>query len=232
MKRPPLVGIVVASLLFGVALTSCGERNHQPIGTSSPAASPSKPGSANPDQSGSEGSATTAPPTTEEPSPISSGGAPAAGVPLDTPTSTTDTATTGTSTAIDAQVTAVYDKFLQDVAGLDANLNQSWLDSLEQVATPKFVHAAQQQADAISHAQEHSTGSLKDDHQVIKITSSVSVSIFDCLDEKDWYLVEDSNGEPDPGITRGDYVGIADMLLQNGRWYVDVWQPSQGACSF
>jgi hypothetical protein len=152
--------------------------------------------------------------------------------PVASPPSSSTPATSSQTDAVDAELTSVYGTFLHDISGLDDNLNQSWVNALEQVATAKLVHAAQLQADNIASSQEHATGTLRDAHQVIEITSSISASIFDCLDEENWYLVENSNGKPDPGITRGYYVGIADLLSVNGRWYVDVWQPAQGSCRF
>jgi hypothetical protein len=130
------------------------------------------------------------------------------------------------------QLHAVYDTFLADISGLDDNLNQSWATSLQQVVTPRLLNAAEKQAETFLRAHEHGTGVIKDAHRVVKITGPTTASIFDCLDEVDWYLVEDASGQPDPGITRGDFVGIADLVLQDGRWYVDVWQSSQGQCRF
>ncbi|HVA05877.1 MAG TPA: hypothetical protein VNG12_03955 [Acidimicrobiales bacterium] len=126
----------------------------------------------------------------------------------------------------------MYDSFLQRISGLDDYLNQSWVQALRQDATAQLTAAAERQAESLLKAHEHGTGTLVDDHQVVEKTSSTTASIFDCLNEQQWYLVEDNGNRPDPGVVRGDFVGIANLVNQNGEWFVDVWQPSQRQCRF
>jgi hypothetical protein len=130
------------------------------------------------------------------------------------------------------EVQAVYTVFLTDLAGLDDYLNRSWFDALQQVATPGLVDAAQEAVDVIGQSQDHAVGTLRGDHESVTITGATTAAIVGCLDEKDWYLVSDTTGAPDPGVTRGYYVTIAKLLYQRGRWYVDIWQPTKGACQW
>jgi hypothetical protein len=213
-RRVPAPLIVTAA---AIGLAGCGLRVTPTRDTRSTTIVNSRAAST----TSTSGAPTTSTTTSTTPLPLS-GGEPG-------PESTTPV-TAGEDTT--AQLQAVYDTFLADISGLDDNLNQSWLTALQQVVTPRLLKAADEQAETFLAAHEHGTGTLKDAHQVVKITGSKTATIFDCLDEVDWYLVEDASGQPDPGIARGDFVGIADLVLQGGRWYVDIWQPSQGQCHF
>jgi hypothetical protein len=220
VRTPRVVALVIAAAAL-TGLAGCGLRvNPDQAGSTTTIANSGATSTTG--ATGTTETSTAAAPPSTTPLPVS--GSPSAG-----PQSTTPV-TAGEDTT--AQLQAVYDTFLADISGLDDNLNQSWLSAIKQVVTPRLLKAAQEQAETILAAHEHGTGTLKDAHQVVKVTGPATASIFDCLDEVDWYLVEDASGQPDPGITRGDYVGIADLILQDGHWYVDIWQPSQGQCRF
>jgi hypothetical protein len=126
----------------------------------------------------------------------------------------------------------VYKEFLQDISGLDDTLNASWISDLEQVATARMTKAAEEQADTIEASHEHTVGTLEDDHETVVMTGDTTASLFDCLNEDDWYLAEDNSDQPDPGVSRGYFVGLTDLVFQNGKWLVDIWQPAQGKCNF
>jgi hypothetical protein len=213
--------VFLAFLAAGV--TSCGLRVNRPA--AGPGIITSVPSTATTTTTGPPEPGSSAIPTTTNLPPLPTGGSNSPGQ-----SSLSPPTTAGASR--NTQLLAVYDRFLHDIAGLDDNLNQSWIAALKQVATARLVNAAERQAQSILNAQEHGIGSLQDDHQLTKITSSTTASVFDCLDEQHWYLIQNTTGQPDPGVTRGYYIGIADLVLQGGRWYVDVWQPSQGQCRF
>jgi hypothetical protein len=217
MTTPRLVSVLIATAAL-TGLAGCGLRVNPVRDTSTPTTVKS---TATTMTSTTQPSTAVSPPST---TPLPASGPQPAGAASTTPV------TAGEDTT--SQLQSVYDTFLSDISGLDDNLNQTWVSAIQQVVTARLLKAAEEQAETILAAHEHGTGTLKDAHQVVEVTGPATASIFDCLDEVDWYLVEDASGQPDPGITRGDFVGIADLVLQDGHWYVDVWQPSQGRCQF
>jgi hypothetical protein len=144
---------------------------------------------------------------------------------------TTSTATSG-SASTTSQIESNYHSFLVVLSGLDDNLNSSWLSAMQSVATARLVLATQRDAGAIEQAHEHGVGTLAVDHEVVKVLNHTQATVFGCLDEYDFYLVQDANGEPDPAVSRGDFVGVADMVMVDGRWKVDVWESEQGHCTY
>ena len=217
----------MATALGGLVLSACGERAPlQPPGTSATASTYS-----------TKRSSTTSIPTTTSTSSLSPNQSttPPSGGDIGTREASTTIPTSNVSTAANAQTSQiedVYGSFLRDIAELDDTLNASWIADLQKVATSRLVKAAEEQADTIEAAHEHTVGTLADAHETVVMTSGTAASLFDCLNEEDWYLVEDSTNQPDPEVTRGYFVGLADFVLQGGHWYVDVWQPAQGACHF
>jgi hypothetical protein len=130
------------------------------------------------------------------------------------------------------QIESDYHSFLVLLSGLDDNLTSNWSTALQGVATARLVLAAQRDAAAIEQAHEHGVGTLTVDHEVVKLLSGTQATVFGCLDEYDFYLVQDANGQPDPAVSRGDFVGVADMVEVSGQWRVDVWESEQGHCTY
>jgi hypothetical protein len=145
---------------------------------------------------------------------------------------TTMTTTTSGSESTTNQIESDYHTFLVDLSGLDDNLNSSWSSALQTVATARLVLATQRDAAAIAQAHEHGVGMLMVDHEVVKAINASQATVFGCLDEYDFYLVQNANGQPDPAVSRGDFIGVADMVLVNGQWKVDVWESEQGHCTY
>jgi hypothetical protein len=127
---------------------------------------------------------------------------------------------------------AAYETYLYDVSGLDDNLNQTWVPPLSQVATISLAQATVRAAAAILRAHEHGVGQLRDDHLGLTLHGPTSASITDCQDEKDFYLVSDGSGEPDPAITRADFVGTAELTVQAGHWLVAVFTTTHTECNY
>lgn len=213
---------VTVVVLVAFLLTACGQRGAPTLSVISNTSVPSSADNGATTSLAPSSSTTpmAATPTTRDP-------ATSAG-----PTVTSPSVTTVPPGPEIAQVRAAYSSFLQDITGLDDTLNAGWISYLQQVATPRMIKAAEAQAISIFGAHEHTVGILKDDHQVVKITSTSTASVFDCLDELHWYLVEDASGQPEPAINRGYFVGVTDLVSENGHWLVDIWQPAQGMCHF
>jgi hypothetical protein len=130
------------------------------------------------------------------------------------------------------EVERVYETYLFDLSGLDDNLNRSWVPPLAEVATSGLGDATVRAAAAILRAREHGMGMLRDDQVVVKITDPSSASLVDCQDEKDFYLVDDATGRPDPAITRADFVGTAQLVNLKGRWYVSAFATTHVRCTY
>ncbi|MGP0032703.1 MAG: hypothetical protein ACLPVF_19640 [Acidimicrobiales bacterium] len=138
----------------------------------------------------------------------------------------------GTTITTTAEVTAAYESYLGDLSGLDDTLNQSYIGPLASVTTTRLAQASVRQAAAILAAHEHAVGTLRDDHVAITMTGPSSAALVDCQDEQDFYLVSDGTGTPDPFVGRGDFVGSAQLLLQNGHWLVDTFTTTHLPCSY
>ena len=142
--------------------------------------------------------------------------------------------TTDTTTAMTAQrvMTADYEAYLADLSGLDDTLNKSYVGPLASVTTTRLAQATVRQAAAILAAHEHAVGALRDDKVAITMTGPTSAALVDCQDEQDFSVVSDGTGTPDPFVGRGDFVGSAQMVLQNGRWLVDTFTTTHLHCSY
>jgi hypothetical protein len=125
---------------------------------------------------------------------------------------------------------AAYHTFLADVEGLDHDFGAGWVARMRDVAVPSLVDAARRAAASIQQAHEHGVGQLTETRAVVTVSGSTG-SLVDCLDEQNWYVVSDTTGKPDPGVSRGYYTGTASFVLQNGRWYVQTWRPTQNRCT-
>ena len=129
-------------------------------------------------------------------------------------------------------IKTAYETYLVDLSGLDDSLNKAWVDRVASVTTNRLAQASVRQAAALLSAQEHGVGVLRDDHVGIVMTGSSSAALADCQDEYHFYLVDDNSGSPDPFISRGDFAGSAQMVLQNGRWLVDVFTTTHVTCVY
>jgi hypothetical protein len=138
---------------------------------------------------------------------------------------------TSGSTALQA-ILDVYHAYLYDLSGLDDNLNRFWVPPLAQVATTRLAQATVRQAAAILDAHEHGVGILRDDKITVKISGPDTAGLVDCQDERDFYLVTDSTGGPDPAVTRADFIGAAQLVRREGRWYVDVFTTTHTECNY
>jgi hypothetical protein len=130
-----------------------------------------------------------------------------------------------------AQIATAYQAFLADTAGLDANFDAGWVTRMRQVATPKLVHDSREVAAGLQELNDHTIGALRDSHEGIKVKQSKAV-VIDCLDEVDWYVVDDKNGRADHGATRGDFSGFATLVHTATGWRVSTWKPGQLTCTF
>jgi len=100
---------------------------------------------------------------------------------------------------------------------------------LQRVATSDIVDSVTAQANTIEAAHEHTEGELSDSDVKVSVTGS-NASISDCLDQYDWFLVEDGTGEPDPAVTRGHFTGSAQLTLTTGGWKVSAFAASTSPC--
>jgi hypothetical protein len=100
------------------------------------------------------------------------------------------------------------------------------------VTTNRLAQASVRQAAALLSAQEHGVGELRDDKVNIVMTGPSSAALADCQDEYHFYLVDDNSGSPDPFISRGYFAGSAQMVLQDGRWLVDVFTTTHVTCAY
>jgi hypothetical protein len=148
------------------------------------------------------------------------------------PQVTVEGTSSSTLPALVLAIERVYETYLYDLSGLDDYLNQSWVPPLAEVTTTSLGEATVRAAAAILHAKEHGVGTLKDDKVVVKITGPSSASLVDCQNEKDFYLVENKTGIPDPAVSRNDFVGVAQLVNHNGRWYVSVFATTHTVCSY
>jgi hypothetical protein len=129
-------------------------------------------------------------------------------------------------------ITAAYETYLVDLSGLDDNLNEGYVAPLASAATSRLAQASVRQAASLLHAKEHGVGTLRDDHLTILMTGLTSATLADCQDEKDFYLVSDASGTPDPFVARGTFAGSAQLVLQDGHWLVDVFTTTHVTCDF
>jgi hypothetical protein len=129
-------------------------------------------------------------------------------------------------------VLTAYESYLLALSGLDDNLSQAYIGPVAAVTTNRLAQASVRQAASLLAAQEHGVGTLHDDHVTVVMTGPASAALADCQDEKDFYLVDDNSGTPDPFIGRGDYAGSAQMVLQDGHWLVDVFTTTHVTCAY
>lgn len=129
------------------------------------------------------------------------------------------------------QIGIVYDAFLSDFSGLLDYLSRDWMTAVTQISTERMSAAAVAAAGAVQQAHDHGIGALVDSHRRLTVTGG-SASLTDCLNEKDWYVVEDKSGRPDPSVTRGMFIGTATFTKLNGQWKVSAWNSHPHRCSF
>ena len=132
----------------------------------------------------------------------------------------------------DKAVLTAYESYLADLSGLDDNLSTGYVGPLASVTTTRLAQASVRQAASILAAQEHGVGTLHDDHVSIIMTGPSSAALADCQDEDNFYLVSDGSDAPDPFVARGYFAGSAQMVLQDGRWLVDVFTTTHVTCSY
>jgi hypothetical protein len=220
--RVPLVtALIVAPLL----LAACGGRARLPNGPATASANASR---------GSNGSAS----ATAATSMTGTGASALPTLPKGPrpPTTVVPTTRAGVgNVATDPTQRAIlgaYESYLVDLSGLDDNLSQAYIAPLASVTTNRLAQASVRQAAAILAAQEHGVGTLHDDHVSVVMTGPSSAALADCQDEFDFYLVSDGSSTPDAFVQRGDFAGSAQMVLQNGRWLVDVFTTTHVACAY
>jgi len=143
-----------------------------------------------------------------------------------TPETTDDTGETTRQ-----EITEAYEAYLVDLSGLDDTLSKSYLGPLASVTTSRLAQATVRQAAAILNAQEHGVGTLRDDHLAITMTGDASAALADCQDEDDFYLVSDDSDTPDPFVARGDFIGSAQLVLQDEHWLVDTFTTTHVTCT-
>jgi hypothetical protein len=136
------------------------------------------------------------------------------------------------TTPTEMAILTSYESYLTNLSGLDDNLSRGYLAPLASVTTTRLAQASVRQAAAILAAKEHGVGTLHDDHVTIEMTGPSSAALADCQDEDDFYLVSDATSTPDPFVQRGDFAGSAQMVMQDGRWLVDVFTTTHVACSY
>ena len=129
-------------------------------------------------------------------------------------------------------IVTAYETYVVELSGLDDNLSQGYIAPLAAVTTTRLAQASVRQAAAILAAQEHGIGTLRDDHVSVIMTGATSAALADCQDENDFYLVSDDSSTPDPFVQRGDFAGSAQMVLQDGRWLVDVFTTTHVPCTY
>lgn len=238
IKGPQSAALVVAALACG-AVTGCGGRAGTPspvvatvlpgggassTGTPAPAASPSAPPSA----PGTTGAA-------DLPSAGAGGrvpGAPQAGpdgrfVGLPGPSASSTGAAAQSS---EQAALAAYERYLYVLSGLQAYLNRTWIPPLAEVTTADLAAATVRSAAAIARARSHAVGTLR--HSRVRAVRSGPdrVSVVDCQNQRDYYLVSDATGRPDPAIARGFFVGSATVVRADGVWRVSTYTTTQRTC--
>jgi hypothetical protein len=130
-----------------------------------------------------------------------------------------------------ADIDDAYQSFLTDVAGLDASFDPGWVSRLREVATPKLVDAVRKVAAAYQTLDDHTVGALHDSHVTIRVQGT-RAAVIDCLDEYDWYIVDNKTGMADPGATRGDFEAFTDVAQSSQGWKVSLWKPGQYSCQY
>ena len=207
-----------------LALSACGGRAHAPapplalhttrVSGTARSGQPVPVGS-----SGGSTTATTPPSATSAPQTQSHGSSPAR-------------SSGAVPSPMAAAIKSAYETYLVDLSGLDDSLNKAWVDRVASVTTNRLAQASVRQAAALLSAQEHGVGVLRDDHVGIVMTGPTSAALADCQDEYHFYLVDDNSGSPDPFIGRGYFAGSAQMVLEQGRWLVDVFTTTHATCSY
>jgi hypothetical protein len=237
----PLAVVAIAAV-FGAGLASCGERASV-VNGAVPGASPITSGSAEASASAPPSTKTTTQRTAPhgasgvvtEPAPTSgnSGNPPAeSATPPPAPTPFSFPASFAAASPTDAAaVNRSYQAFLTDVAGLDSGFDPGWVTRLRQVATTKLVKAVREVAAGFQKLGDHTEGALHDSHVGIRVHGSRAV-LIDCLDEYDWYLVNDKSGDPDPGATRGNFEAFSSFVDTSTGWKVSLWKPGSYACQY
>lgn len=222
IRAPFVVALIVAPLL----LAACGERAHIPQGSDA--------GSAGQQLKGNGSSRSTSTTSSSVPGSSALPTLPKGGRP---PTTTQATSSRGlvgaaASDPTERAILNAYESYLSDLSGLDDNLSQGYIAPLASVTTTRLAQASVRQAASILAAQEHGTGTLRDDHVAVVMTGPTSAALADCQDEIDFYLVTDGSSTPDPFVQRGDFAGAAQMVLQNGHWLVDVFTTTHVGCAY
>ena len=216
-----------ALVLAPFVLGACGGRAHAPLGV------PLR-GTASP--SGGSGAGVSSPASSNSGHHQSAVSSPSSEVSGTTNTTARPTPSTHTSALapgpVRTAISTAYGTYLLDLSGLDDNLNKVWVDRIATVTTNRLGQASVRQAAALLAAQEHGVGQLRDDHVNIVMTGPSSAAVADCQDEFHFYLVNDNSGTPDPFIDRGYFVGSAQMLLQDGKWLVDVFTTTHATCAY
>lgn len=126
---------------------------------------------------------------------------------------------------------STYDTFIGNLSGLFSELDPAYATALREVATPRMTLAITRAAKAIQDSKSHAVGMLMDKNRTLTVKGN-NARIISCLDEKTWYVVKDETNEPDPGISRGFFVGRATMVYADGRWFVDTWNSLPQNCRY
>lgn len=129
-------------------------------------------------------------------------------------------------------VESSYGQFLYALSGFLDSLNQSWIPKIQAAATDRLAQASVRTGAAILYSREHGVGELRDSHVSVKFQGSDEALLTDCEDEQHFYLVSDSTGDADPAVHRGYFTGTAVLVLQNGKWLVDIYRPSTATCTY
>jgi hypothetical protein len=224
VRRSLRVRLTCALILGPLLLAACGERAHIPGGSAGTSAGAAH----HVNRSGTATTTSTARTGATALPKLPRGGRPAS----TEPTTTGVGARSATTDPTQQAILSAYESYLVDLSGLDDNLSQEYIAPLASVTTTRLAQASVRQAAAILAAQEHGVGTLHDDHVSVVMTGPNSAALADCQDESDFYLVSDGSSTPDPFVERGDFAGSAQMVLQNGRWLVDVFTTTHVACAY
>lgn len=198
---------------------------HTPLGEFG--AGPTPPGASTPTVPATySGSAANRPPSAPTSAPVPSTGVPSTGA-------SAVRVPGGASSGADQQAaSASFTTYLYDLSGLLDTLNESWIPKIQAVTTTRLAQASVRTAAALLYSHEHGLGVLHDDQLTIRVISSTQALVTDCEDQYHFYLVTDSDGQPDPAIQRGYFTGTAVLVYQQGHWLVDVYRPSSATCHF
>jgi hypothetical protein len=148
------------------------------------------------------------------------------------PTTPHQVASVGNSTDPNEPILKSYEDYLADLSALDDTLNREAIGPLATVTTTRLAQASVREAAALLAAHEHGVGTLHDDQVKVVMTGPASASLVDCQDEQHFYLVANGTGTTDTFVARGYFVGSAQMLLQQGRWLVDVFTTTHVTCAY